>query len=217
MERVDQARSEWRIDALSAAAMLLAGNIPRYCAQSQGDPAGRAPCFSSYLIYGAMQLRDGDWSAIRAVVDKAVNEGYVESLDQLGTALLDEAHGHRDLALNGPPDRMEFARELATAAPFALAAQLLSRWTRESLGPVADPLQVRLHRETSAEELWVRLNDGLMSQWFDWLMGRTSQERAEIAAAKAAGDELLVAQLLAEGEDGYRRPRSARAFLLPGA
>jgi hypothetical protein len=215
-EWVSQQRGSWCIDAATAASVMLASTIPNYCASGQAasETATWSECFVRHLTFAVLQLCSGDVRASFPVISKAVREGHADSLRQLASDLLKEAEKHRDLALDGPPDRMQFGHELFLAAPFALATRWLESGIRNFGNVDARHSEEDLQKETEAEELYARLCDGLAAQWLDWLAGRFRTEQAAVLAAEAAGDKLLVWQLLREGEYGLRRPRSVRPMLL---
>jgi hypothetical protein len=213
-DHMKRGRHLWAMDARAAATLLLAAHVPAACARARwGNPTSAAREYRRLLALAADRLHAGRWEMTGELVVSAVRDGYLEALDSLGAYLNAEAVALRDSALGGPPDPLEFAGRLYDAAPFAFAAGWLCRSAREH---ATDPARARdlAQREAAADDLFLRLCDGLHSQLSDWALGGLWAERAMITAARARGDSEGAWRLLSAGELALRWPRSYRPFLL---
>ena len=205
MDKMARCRSKWSIDAHGAAAMLVIGSLPSYCAEAEaevGTPTTSVAVFIRYLkrIIGAILM--GDPYQVFYTVGSAVRDGYRDAMESLASNFHDKAIAHSEAALSGPPERMQFGRELAIAAPYALAAYLVARQL--------DPDQSMNQRATAANELYVRISDGLIFQWSDWIGGGVAADRNEYLAAIARGDKIAAWKVLKDGEQRFRWPRSVK-------
>jgi hypothetical protein len=214
-DHMKRGRRMWSMDARGAAALLLAAHIPAACARARGsDPATMAREYRRLLALAADRLYAGRWEMLGELIVRVVRDGYLAPLDALGSHLSAEAIALRDAALDGLPDPLDFAGKLYDAAPFAFAAGWLSRWVVEHAALPAAHTADWARRAADAEDLFVRICDGLHSQLLDWILGCIWVARADVSAAHARGDRDRVWMLLREGEIALRWPRSYRPFLL---
>jgi hypothetical protein len=207
-------RRMWSMDARATAAARFAAQIPAVCAAAHEDDLKRSVAtYRELVTVAADRLRAGWWDMTEQLVAEAVAMGYAAQLDKLGADLLAEATRFRDAALEAPPEPVRFAGLLYDAAPPAFAAAWLSRSGRKSRAVPWKFASAWAHRETIAEEMFVRISDGLWHQAVDWITGSWWEVRRQVAAARARGDRRAVWTMLRDGEFGLRWPRSFRPFL----
>ena len=202
----DELRRQGLLTIWPATALLVAAYVPLRVAA--GDPEQLA----RHLTYALLEARVSPWQAIYGVVQKGVREGLSTEVGQAADALLADAERHRDLALDGTLDRDVFSRTLFLGAPRAWAAMQLYRLLRDA-SPDPEPIP-RQKRRVVAEELAVRMQDGVVHQWLDVGNARTAGERRKVQETLARGDEPAVRDLLLQGERRLLRPRAARDLLL---
>ena len=96
-----------------------------------------------------------------------------------------------------------------------MAAWWISRWADDAGAPPpgAGP-DTWSKRRTDAEELYVRMTDGVFAQWTRYVTGAVADERREIMAVAANKGKLAANELLRQGEASYHRPKSLRPYLL---
>ncbi|GGM36277.1 hypothetical protein GCM10012275_04400 [Longimycelium tulufanense] len=198
-------RDEGRLGSTAAAALLVVARLPSAIAA-----AGQAQRveFTRFFSFGMLELGVSPGQAIYGLCGKALREGHAEVVFRAAEDLLREAERRRDTALDGPPDRDAFGELLFAAAPYALAALLLASAAADE-GSSAE-----LAVQATAEELFVRLQDGLVHQWADLGDVRLREERRQIREAQQRGDTLTVNLIVREGELGLHRPRAVRDLLL---
>ena len=206
----------WRMDGWSQAAVLLAVNVPIACAAAADSGPEQAARFAQYLGVAAATARSGDWQQVGELVTKALAEGHAAALAVLHADLYAEGLRQRDEALAGPSSPMLFGQKLYQALPLILAAWWISRWADDSgtapaPGPGSDTWK---KRRTDAEELYVRLTDGVFAQWWRYITGTLATERQEIMSVLRDQGKLAANELLRRGEDSYHRPKSLRPYLL---
>lgn len=212
-KQVGKLRHELAIDAPQAAGLLLAAQVPIACAaQHPGDTALAELVRRRYLVAAAEHARHGFEVMARLLVMHAVRDGYAKVLDYAAATYYTRAIGMRDAALDGPPDPLRFAAQLYDAPPYAYAAYLICQGARAALGKSAPGGWARM--QTDAEELFIRIGDGIYSQYRDWCLSQLDGERQKIAAAQARGDRREVWKLIRNGEFALRWPRSYRPYLL---
>jgi hypothetical protein len=204
-------RDRLAIDANEASALLMAGGLAWAVSVSA---EGWIPFrYGEYLARAADQLSTGRWEAMRYTVSGAFQAGYQEALGSLADLYYETAKRYRDLALDAPAEPWEFTQCLFRAMPYATAAANLSQWTAQLAGGAAGWMS----RQSQAEELMVRMADGLSRQWRSWAIGDQGdipRERRLVEEAQLRGDGAEVRRLLLGGEYALLRPRSYRPFLL---
>jgi hypothetical protein len=209
-ERALAGRTRGELSTWPAAALLLAARLPP--AVAAGVPAGRQTVESArHLGFAILELGVSAWQAIHGPPHKALREGHGAAVLAVARDLQAAAERHRDRALDGPADREHFSEQLLLALPYALGAMQLDRFLLAA-SPDVDHA-VRAH-STAAEEMFVRLQDGLVHQWLDCDDARLREDRDKIIDARQRGDALAVHLLLREAELGLLRPRAARDWLL---
>jgi hypothetical protein len=163
----------------------------------------------------ASAARSGDWQQVGVVVTRALADNRVSDLAMLSADLNTEAVRLRDEALAGAPSPMLFGQKLFEALPYTLATWWISRWADDGdaapPGPGADTWK---KRRTDAEELYVRMTDGVFAQWWRYVTGAVTEERRDIMAVLRDQGKLAANERLRKGEDSYHRPRSLRPYLL---
>ena len=198
------------IDAHEASVLLMAGGLAS--AVSTRADEWMPVLYGEYLARAADQLATGQWEPMRHVVSEALRAGYHDALDSLAVLYYETAKQYRDVALDAPAEPWEFGRRLFNAVPYAAAAAILSDWVVQLAG--STPRWVS--RQSQAEELVVRIADGLSHQWLSWAIGDQGgipRERRLVEEARLRGDDAEVRRLLLTGEYALLRPRSYRAFL----
>lgn len=206
----------WRMDGWSQAAVLLAVNVPIACAAAADSGPEQATSFARYLGVAAATARSGDWQQVGELVTKALAQGHAAALAVLSADLYAEGLRQRDEAQAGPPSPMLFGQKLYQALPPILAAWWISRWADDSgtaPAPGAGP-DTWKKRRTDAEELYVRLTDGVFAQWWRYVTAALATERQEIMSVLQDKGKLAANELLRKGEDSYHRPKSLRPYLL---
>jgi hypothetical protein len=219
VEAAGTAHLDWRLDGWSMAAVLIAVNVPMACAAGQDGQPDNAQTFTRYLGTAASALSSGDWQQVSVVVAKVLKEEHGSGLAALAADLYSEAVRRADAALGGPPSPMIFGGQLLEALPYALAAWWISRWAADADAPAPSPAPGKesdtwLKRRTDAEELYVRMTDGVFAQWSRYVAGVLPAERREIMAVAEEKGKLAANELLRKGEASYHRPRSLRPYLL---
>jgi hypothetical protein len=219
VEAAATAHLGWQLDGWSMAAVLIAANVPIACAAGQDGQPGDAQTFTRYLGTAASALHSGDWQQVSVVVAKALREEHGRRLAALAADLYSEAVRRADTAVDGPPSPMIFGGQLFEALPYALAAWWISRWAADAGTPAPNPAPGKegdtwLKRRTDAEELYVRMTDGIFAQWSSYVTGALAAERREIMAVAQAKGKLAANELIRKGEASYHRPRSLRPYLL---
>jgi hypothetical protein len=205
----------WRMDGWSLAAILIATNVPIACAATADRSALDTATFARYLGTAASAARSGDWQQVGIVISRALADGHAGNLAVLGADLSAEAIRLRDEALAGPPSPMIFGQKLFEALPYVLAAWWISRWADDGGAPPPGPEpDTWKKRRTDAEELYVRMTDGVFAQWWRYVTGAVAQERRDIMAVARDKGKLAANELLRKGEDSYDRPKSLRPYLL---
>jgi hypothetical protein len=164
------------------------------------------------LVAAAEHARHGPEVMARLLVMHAVRDGYAKVLDYAAATYYAWAIAMRDAALAGPPDPLRFGAQLYNAPPYAYAAYLICQGARAALGKSAQGRWARM--QTDAEELFIRIGDGIYAQYRDWCLSQLDRERQKITAAQARGDRREVWKLIRNGEFGLRWPRSYRPYLL---
>jgi hypothetical protein len=215
--QLQQLRHDWAIDAPEAAAYLLAAQLPAACAQQHPGSADLAELIHRrYLLIAAEHVRDGPDAMAMQLVSEAAAGGYARVLNAVADMYYTRALVARDAALDGPPDPMQFGRQLYNVAPYAYAVMLICAALRTLIGQPAAPGEVagRARLQTDATELFIRVGDGIFLQYMDWCLALLDREREKVAAAQARGDRREVWKLIRGGEFALRWPRSYRPYLL---
>lgn len=189
-------------DALTA--IMLAGAIAH-----TADPVTGIGLWARQLAYADANITAAQ--PITPLVERAIRDGYAGIVEQLAEGFLDCGEQMRDTAVHQPTyDRGGFAKALYDTYPYMHAARTVAA----TLAPItADEAHTRIHQV--ADEWAVRVVDGMFHQWLDLDNAGFDQERRLIAAAVANGDQRRVRRILLDGETALRRPKSARAQLLP--
>jgi len=207
----DGLRREGRLDVWASSALLVAAHVPRLVAEHFSG-RDHATQLARYLFFALLEMRVSPWQVIYGVSQKVARENLTHSLDQAADDLLDQAEQHREWAVDGPLDRDYFSTQLFLGTPKAWAAMQLYRILKD-LAPAGESGQ-RPRRRTVAEELAVRMQDGVAHQWLDVDDARTIEAWRQVHKLRRAGDEQGVRTVLREGELRLFRPRSARNLLL---
>jgi hypothetical protein len=215
IEEMTTRQLQWSLDGWSMGAILIAVNVPVACAATAADDAAGAVTFARYMAMAASAARSGDSLEVGVVVSRALADGHAASLATLSADLLAEAVRRRDAALAGPPSPMQFGGMLSQALPYALAGWWISRWADDEGAPApGQGDDTWKKRRTDAEELFVRMTDGVVAQWMRFISGAVAEERRQIMAVAKEKGKLAANELLRKGEDSYHRPKSLRPYLL---
>jgi hypothetical protein len=210
-ELADDARRRGQLDVWAASALLIAANVPHRIA-APFSAADHIEQLTRYVLFSLLEMRISPWQAIYGVAQKAVREGFGNVLEEVADELLAQAEQHRDQALDGPIDRDYFSEQLFLGMPKAWTAMHLYRILKD-LAPEGEKSH-RPKRRTAAEELAVRMQDGIAYQWLDVDDARIAAEWREIHRMQQAGDNAGVRNALREGEARLFWPRAARSLLL---
>ncbi len=207
----DDLRRRGNLDVWENSALLVAGYVPKRVAQlSTGED--KVQQLARYMTFSLLEMKVSPWQAVNGVARKALREGEMQALEQAADDMLSDAEQHRDRALDGSLDRNLFSEQLFLGTPKAWTAMQIYELLRE-MSPGSETV-IRQKRHTTAEELAVRMQDGVAYQWVDFDDARIAEEWEKVQEARRARDNFAVQEILLQGELRLFRPRAARKLLL---
>lgn len=207
----DELRQQGKLDGRSTSALLVVAHAPQRVA-SRFTGSDYLEQLTRYQVFALRALKSSPNRATYSVTVKAVREGFAEVMDQVADDLLSQAEQHRDQALDGPLDRDYFSNQLFLGTAKASAAMHLYQLLKEA-APKGESGH-RPKRRAVAEELAVRMQDGVDRQWLDVGDVQMARDWEEAHRLKEIGDERGLRRFLTEGELRLFRPRAARELLL---